>query len=121
MSELCPSRHDSHVAGRSATVGRDDELGTRPGVCTRKVPSRCGDRSPGQASSPQFRRHFRVAAQVPDTAVGETCRLVEARLEITDKGDQRVRRRALIASVTVDERRLGQQVERLPDLLVGVV
>jgi hypothetical protein len=58
----------SGMADRPATVGRDDKLGTRRGTFTQKVPSCCGDRSPGQVSSSQLRRHFCVSAQDPDAA-----------------------------------------------------
>ena len=45
-------------------------------TCTQKVPSRCDDRSPRQASSSQLRRHFRVPAQDPDITANEKRRLV---------------------------------------------
>lgn len=53
-------------------------LGRDPVVCTQKVPSCCGDRSPRQASSSQLIRHFRLSVQDPDTAATETRRLGNA-------------------------------------------
>ncbi|GAA3482217.1 hypothetical protein GCM10018966_067490 [Streptomyces yanii] len=50
-------------------------LGRDPVVCTQKVPSCWDDRDLRQASSSQFRGHFRVSGQDPDTAASETRRL----------------------------------------------
>jgi hypothetical protein len=68
------------MADHSATVGRDDELGTRPDSVHAESDflrdlEHCDGRSPRQALLSQLIRHFRVSTQGPDTAPSETRRL----------------------------------------------
>ncbi len=76
------SAHAARASWRRSGGGGDEttSLGCDPVVCTRKVPSCCGDGSPRQASSSQLRRHSRVTAQDPDATASETRRLEAARI-----------------------------------------